>query len=220
MLRVIGDVHGEFDKYELIAKKSEYSLQIGDFGFASTWNRLGYSGLNPENHKVLSGNHDCYDSVPHSPHHLGDFGEATIGGVAFFFIRGGLSLDRVRREVDRMNLGTRSWWSQEELNFTEMLSCMRAYKKAKPSIVISHVPCAEFTKHICPNDDILVKYGFHRGFKEATQLLGDELFKIHKPKLWISGHMHRNKISNIGKTKFVSIDILTHIDIDSDGNIS
>ncbi len=219
MLRIIGDVHGKFSQYEAIASKAEFSLCLGDFGFADSWNKLYYSGLNPESHKVLAGNHDPYDMAPKSPFYLGDFGEATIGGVSLFFIRGGISIDRTYREAERINRGPRTWWSQEELSFAQMIECMKAYRRAKPSIVVSHVPCASFASVMSPDDKILVDFGFHKGFKEATQLLGDELLKIHRPKVWTSGHFHKSFQDEINGTRFVGLAELEYVDIDSNGEI-
>jgi hypothetical protein len=200
MLRIIGDVHGKFSSYLQIAEVVEHSLQIGDFGLSSSWNNLTYSGLHPDNHKVLAGNHEDYDFAPKSPFYLGDFGEVSLGGVTAFFIRGGISIDRTYREAERINRGPRSWWSQEELNFSQMVECMKLYRKVKPSIVVSHVPCASFASIMSPDDKILVDFGFHKGFKEATQLLGDELLKIHRPKMWLSGHFHKSFQDEIGGT--------------------
>lgn len=213
MLRVVGDVHGKFSQYLKIVEKAEHSLCLGDFGFADSWNKLHYSGLNPESHKVLCGNHCDYDVAPSSPHYLGDFGEATIGGVTAFFIRGGISIDRTYREAERINRGPRTWWSQEELNFAQMIECMKAYRKAKPSIVVSHVPAASFASIMSPDDKILTDFGFHKGFKEATQLLGDELLKIHRPKMWLSGHFHKSFQDEIGGTNFIGLAELEYVDV-------
>jgi hypothetical protein len=218
MLRLIGDVHGRFDDYHDVVSAVEHSLCLGDFGFSSEWNRLYYSGLDPAKHKILAGNHEPYDMAPESPFYLGDFGTATLGGVSFFFVRGGISLDRAWREVERPDKG-RSWWPQEELNFSQMLACMKAYKKAKPDIIISHTPCSTFTKIVCSDPRILLKYGFPADFSEATQLLIDELLKIHTPKVCFSGHLHKDYTTNIGMTKFVSLDILQSIDIDEYGKL-
>ena len=213
MLRIIGDVHGKFDSYLKVARAAKHSLCLGDFGFSDSWNKLHYSGLNPESHKVLGGNHESYDVAPQSHFYLGDFGEATIGGVSLFYIRGGISIDRTYREAERINRGPRTWWSQEELSFAQMIECMKAYRRAKPSIVVSHVPCASFSSLVCPNDKILQDFGFHKGFKEATQLLGDELLKIHRPTAWFSGHLHRSMTEEINDTKFVSLSELEYLDI-------
>jgi hypothetical protein len=219
MLRIVGDVHGKFSQYEAIASKAEFSLCLGDFGFADSWNKLGYSSLSPDSHKVCLGNHDNYDMAPHSPFCLGDFGEVSLGGVTVFYIRGGISIDRTYREAERINRGPKTWWSQEELNFSQMIECMKAYRRAKPSIVVSHVPCASFASIMSPDDKILVDFGFHKGFKEATQLLGDELLKIHRPKVWYSAHFHKSFQDEINGTRFVGLAELEYVDIDSNGEI-
>jgi predicted phosphodiesterase len=212
-VRIIGDVHGKYSEYEQIASGAEYSVCLGDFGFADTWNRLHYSWLSADKHKVIAGNHDCYDYAPHSSHYLGDFGECTLGGIKFFFIRGGISINRVSLSIDDMRDDTKSWCSQEELNLSQMLDCMRAYDKSRPDIVLSHVPCASFSKIMSPSDQILQDFGFHKGFKENHQLLGDELLKIHQPSLWFSGHFHIKMSHKIGNTNFVGLAELGYVDL-------
>ena len=215
MLRVIGDIHGKVDPYLQIARSCEYSVQLGDFGFSHAWNKLHYSNLCPDSHKVLAGNHDDYDMAPNTPYYMGDFGVHTLNGITFFFIRGGLSIDRVYRVGEELFGSKKTWWSQEELNLAEMLDCMKAYKKAKPDIVISHVPCAKFTPFIFGNKSgsILQRYKFHHGFVENTQLLGDQLLKIHQPKIWISGHMHESRTMTMDGTKFVALAELECFDL-------
>lgn len=192
MITICGDVHGKYNEYYSKVKNSEYSVQIGDFGFTKEWNKLNYSGLDSSKHKVLAGNHEPYDTAPDSPYYLGDFGNTSLNGIEFFYVRGGISIDRVYRVGDELSGSPKTWWSEEELNFTQMLACLREYERVKPDIVMSHVPAAQFTHKILGNksDAILQKFKFHAGFRENHQLLGDELIKIHKPKIMISGHLH------------------------------
>ena len=218
-IRIIGDVHGKYDEYREIATQSGYSVCLGDFGFSQTWNALHYSRLSSDNHKVIGGNHDDYNIAPMSNHYLGDFGEYTLNGIKFFFIRGGISIDRVYREGERMNGGKKTWWSQEELNLSQMLECMKVYEKSKPDIVLSHVPCSIFSRMMSPDDSILRRHGFHEGFKENHQLLGDELLKIHQPVVWFSGHFHLKMTQTINKTRFVGLAELGYVDFSiEDGN--
>ena len=213
MITVIGDVHGKFYDYHKIASSSEYSIQVGDFGFSDTWNKLLYSGFDPKNHKVISGNHDDYDQCPASPFYLGDYGPAILNKKEFFFVRGGLSIDRVYRIGEELSGGQKTWWSQEELNLKQMMDCLDMYKLMKPEIVISHVPAAQFTHVILGNksDAVLQRYKFHKGFKEAHQLLGDEMLKIHKPKMWISGHMHSSFQGIVNGVQIVALNELETI---------
>lgn len=206
MLTVIGDIHGKFDGYLKIAQNCEASLCVGDFGFESSWNKLHYSGLSSDNHKVIAGNHDPYDFAPKSPFYIGDYGLATLGGVSLFYIRGGISIDRTYREVDRLNGGPRTYWTQEELSFAQMLDCMDLYRSCKPDIVISHVPPSRFIPELTKSDKMLTDFGFHKGFRENTSLLCNELLNIHTPKLWTSGHFHRSLVSHsVAGMKFVAL---------------
>jgi hypothetical protein len=220
MITVVGDVHGKYDKYFNIVKNKEYSLCLGDFGFSSSWNKLSYSKLDPNKHKIVGGNHDDYDLAPYVDHYLGDFGKTIVGGFSIFYIRGGISIDRVYRVGDELNGGPKTWWSQEELNYKQMTECEALYKKTKPEIVISHVPPQRFIENIHGNKDnsILQKFKFHKGFCENTSLLCDRLLDIHLPSLWCSGHHHRDYIETYGgrtgQMKFVSLGELSTYELE------
>ena len=215
MITVIGDAHGKFDQYYKIASKAEYSLCLGDFGFRDSWNKLHSSSLSSDHHKIIPGNHDDYDTSPNSDYCLGNFGVAVLNGTKFFFIRGGISIDRVYRLGEELCGGPKTYWSQEELNFTQMLECMRLYESEKPDVVFSHVPPAICNNEIHGNKhNILHKFKFHDGFAESTGLLGDELLKIHKPSYWWFGHHHRSWSQNIGGTNFRCLAELESADFD------
>lgn len=207
MLTIIGDVHGKFDKYLSIVNKSEHSVCLGDFGLSETWNKLYYSTLNPCNHMVVSGNHDCYDTCINSPHYLGDYGSKEIGGVKFFFVRGGISIDRVYRVGEELSGGSKTWWSQEELNFQQCLDCISLYEKIKPDIVLSHAPAAEMIPILHRKND-LTRWKFHKGFVENTSILLSHLFKIHPPKLAVSAHHHISLVHKTEKTTYKCLDEL------------
>ena len=218
MLRIIGDVHGKYEQYVAIAKNSEYSVQIGDFGFHREWVKLNYSGLSTDKHKVIAGNHDDYDIAPSYGNYLGNYGEYTLNGVKFFFVRGGLSIDRCNRLLTQFSTGEKTYWSQEELNLVEMMDCLRVYQEVKPDIVLTHVPAASFSNIMTGGDDsILTRFKFHKGFKENHQLLGDELLKIHRPKMWFSAHFHKSFSAEIDGTEFISLDELEYFDLISYG---
>lgn len=220
MIRIVGDVHGKYEQYKAIVSHSEYSVQLGDFGFQREWNYLHYSSLSSDNHKVIAGNHDDYNIAPNTNHYLGDYGEYTLNGVKFFFVRGGISIDRVHRIVQSSIDGVKTYWSQEELNLVEMMDCLRVYQETKPDIVLTHVPCSTFSKVMSPDDSILQRFRFHEGFKENHQLLGDEMLKLHEPKLWISGHFHQSYCWKKGRTTFIGLDELEYVDLNSEGHLS
>lgn len=194
---IIGDVHGKFEEYHKIINnytKNE-SIQLGDFGYWNEWNLLRKCG---SGHKIIPGNHDDYDVCFNNPHCLGDFGVYKD----YFFIRGGISIDRTYRDAERIKGGPATYFPSEELNFTQMMECMELYKKQKPSIVLSHAGPAHITNQIMQHNNFPQKFGFPKGWNENTSLFMDHLLKIHKPKLWIFGHLHRSRTILEGNTTF------------------
>ena len=76
-LRIIGDVHGKYEPYHRLLRKTKFTIQVGDFGF-------DYSTLttvDSKHHRILGGNHDNYDKIEKCPHYLGDYG---VYNVAYF----------------------------------------------------------------------------------------------------------------------------------------
>ena len=204
MITVIGDVHGKYSQYKKITKENEFTVQVGDFGF-SEWERLSYDDdICEYKHKIIGGSHDNYDLCVGNSHYLGDYGFYELNNVKFFFIRGGISIDKTYRDVEKINGGPKTWWSQEQLTFREMDECRKLYKKEKPNFVITYSCPTRLVKRLT-KPDLLVKYGFDAFFEDATSSFLDVLFDIHQPVLWIHGHMHISKNTKIGDTNFVSL---------------
>jgi len=195
-MRIIGDVHGKYERYLNAINKTDFSVQLGDFGF-------DYSildNVDSNHHRIIAGNHDNYDYVGDYPHFLGNFGNVEFNGFSFFFVRGGLSVDKAIR-TEGIN-----WWREEELNYKEMNDCQIEYEKVKPNMVLSHE---------CPL--FLINQVATNSFKienpSQTARFLEMLWKIHKPKLWVSAHHHTNKEFYICRTKFVSLGELQSIEI-------
>ena len=115
-IRVLSDVHCKYDEYLNIIKKCDYSIQLGDLGF-------DYSVLNNVDsklHKVIPGNHESYDKIFDCPHTLGDFGQRTLNGIDFFFVRGSVSIDCLPRVKHYILTGEKTWWYEEELSNEEL----------------------------------------------------------------------------------------------------
>lgn len=213
MITVIGDVHGKFDGYYSIASRSDYSVQVGDFGFSDTWNRLLYSGLSPEKHKVLPGNHDDYDFCPSVPHCLIDFGSYILNDVKFFYIRGGISIDRTYRDAERINGGPKTYWHEEELTYDQMELCKFQYIDQKPDVVISHAPPGILIPMLHEDQRILKRFGFKEDFIENTSRMCSNLLSIHKPSVWVFGHHHKSFDKKIDGTQFIGLDELEVVEI-------
>lgn len=202
-MRIIGDVHGKFDKYYKIAKEAKESVQIGDFGFASEWLSLHNSDLDPAKHKVLGGNHDEYPTASNVPHYLGDYGVHNCEEFSFFFIRGALSIDRHLRTTGV------SWWEDEELSYNSLNQAMDTYAIEKPDVVISHT---------CPRTVAgrMFKPSSKHEYKSVTESALEGMFKMHQPKIWIFGHWHQGAIVKIDGTTFRCLSELEFIDCEKE----
>lgn len=173
-MKIIGDVHGYHDSYLNLATKCNATVQVGDFGFDYSC----MSGMDPDLHKIIGGNHDNYEVIGDCPNYLGDFGTANVAGVEFFFIRGERSVDA------HLRIEGENWWRQEELDIPTGYKAIEAYENNKPEIVISHGCPASILPAFVTNPE---KYHPSR----TAQLL-QAMLEIHRPKMWIFGHHHNS----------------------------
>lgn len=209
-LIVIGDVHGKQEAYINLTKDVDYSVQIGDMG--SEYDI-------PDGHWFFPGNHDNYDILGSNPPkgYLGQFGYVTkIPSNPFFFIGGGHSIDQnARREFDAKH-NTKSWWSQEELSSDDMSFCKELYLEHKPELLLTHEPPAHIST-MFGDPKVLQYFGYPPSWNSDTALFIDELLRLHRPKLVISGHLHKavNFVEKIGdiKTRFIILPELGVYDI-------
>lgn len=204
-LRIIGDIHGKTDEYLNLARQAEYSIQLGDFGF--NYSSLG--SLDSNFHKVLGGNHDNYEKrddrfIYQTPHFLGDFGTYSIPGYDIFFVRGGNSIDKKERMLFY------NWWPDEELSYSKSLEALDLYEATKPNFMISH----ECPASVIPNVTNRNYYYGQELIPSMTANLLDTMLEIHKPKIWLFGHHHKNVHFYSQGTNFSCIQILDYIDFD------
>ncbi len=225
-LRIIGDVHGlvslkrkdgrnKGKNYMNVAQAAEYSIQLGDMAF-------DYSDLNkldPLKHTFFGGNHDNYDVIASSPHNLGDYGETSVGGVDFFFCRGGFSIDKKYRVTNEQMSGHKTWWQEEQLSYADGMMALKLYEKTKPSLMITHT-CPTVIAGLIGNPQVLANFGYDPAtFNTMTQRLLQAMFEAHQPKVWVFGHFHRNWEQTVNGTKFICIDELAHLTLNEDGEI-
>ena len=203
-VRIIGDVHGKYGKYLHLTDGAEYSIQLGDMGFS--YNHM--KDLNPLNHTFFGGNHDNYDKINTVSHCHGNFGGRHLGNSAdgpifeYFIVRGAYSVDKKYRTIGI------DWWAEEELNRDQAERCIKNFAQMKPEIVISHDCPASVVPEFMTNDWKLEK--------SFTGALLDVMFEVHRPKLWIFGHHHQNKTIVKDGTKFICLDELSFIDLDTE----
>jgi len=194
-ITVIGDVHGKYDAYVKMARKRDFTVQIGDLGFRYEC----LKNLDQERHRFVGGNHDNYDIVGEWPHYLGDYGMASLGGVEFFFYRGAYSIDRQYRTIGV------DWWQNEQLGIDDFMKARELYREAKPSVVLTH-DCPEtlVPRLLPPNAAI---------YQNITGWALQELFAIHQPETWVFGHYHVSQRIDAGGTRFICLDELEACEI-------
>ena len=192
---VIGDVHGKYPEYHRLISNTDYSVQVGDFGF--DWSTL--NNVDSDRHKILGGNHDNYTIAPSFPHYLGDYGLANLGGVTFFFVRGERSIDAQYR------IEGRSWWREEELDMSTAYNALAAYEAAQPDIVISHGCPGDVFPFFCTNPGKIQ-------LSRTAQLL-DSMLEIHRPKMWLFGHHHNSETFTDRGCKFQCLNELETVNI-------
>lgn len=207
-IHIYGDVHGKYMDFhrKIEQNKSERIIQLGDFGLEYSY--LDY--LNPMFFKFVQGNHDCYDKHCKTDHMLGDYGSEFFWGMEFFFIRGEFSVDYKERQ--KLNSTTNKiWWVDEELSKTEMRKALKAYKKDKPEIMITHGCPTEIAQKIS-SPYVLKAFGFDpKNFTTNTQELLQSCFDSHKPNIWVFGHHHQNLDFYHKGTRFICVDELCHV---------
>lgn len=191
--RFIGDVHNHKQDYVLLARKAEYSLQVGDMAFDYDF----LNCLDTSRHKFIGGNHDNYDRINESPNNLGDFGIWKTPVIdPIFFVRGAFSIDRWRRSEGK------DWWYEEQLTYRQQCEAVVQYVKEKPEIVVSHD---------CPSSVALHLFGVEEN--NSTRKMLQFMLEEWQPKLWLFGHHHKSRREKVRETKFVCLKQLEVFDI-------
>ena len=196
-LIVIGDVHGYIDDYKNIIKDIDGpTIQLGDFGFAIEHDRFmsEVRGKFEHDHKILFGNHDDYQYLD-KDYSLGDIGIYN-GLCKIMTVRGSILRDSSKR------LEGYTWFREEQLNYTQFSEIMDEYESVKPDIMISHD---------CPMS--IRKECFQYTDEYITTRALQELFELHRPKIWIFGHYHRYMDKEINGTRFICLTELGHCEL-------
>lgn len=190
MITAVGDIHGKRQEYLEIIANNEHTVQIGDCDF----NYDFLKEVDPAKHKIIPGNHDNHNIVYDDPHCLGRFGVHALNGIEFFFLAGAYSIDKQYR------IEGKSWWPNEELSHKELVDAIDLYDKVRPKVVLSHE---------CPSEIVRISFGINDN--NITRNALRVMWEIHKPKLWIFGHWHRDFDQNILGTRFICLNELkTH----------
>jgi calcineurin-like phosphoesterase family protein len=210
----IGDVHGKTDKYlDIVNNTDQFSIQLGDFAF----NYDCFAALKePNKHFMIHGNHDNIDILNLDPpsNFLGKFGTVKIEGYDITFCSGAFSIDKVWRIQNFYMTGQKSFWDGEELSWKEGVDFLTHFAKIKPEIVATH-SCPQEVSKLIGNPETLRAFGHDpETFKTSTQSLLQQAFELHRPALWVHGHMHIDYRMTIKGTEFVGLGELSTYVID------
>jgi len=209
---IIGDVHSKYYEYYDLVKNQKSSFQLGDFGFESSWNKLNYSGLDSNVHKVGQGNHDPHALLSKDmPYWTGRFGKQLVDNINMYWIGGALSIDLVYRVGDWLsrerNPIYKTWWSNEQLDLFEMEACKKEFLQEKPRIVVSHTCPSSIISSFTHNKsgNIMDHYGWGTSYNDITSQFLQLLWEKHQPEIWLFGHLHHNINVTLNGTNFICL---------------
>lgn len=204
MLRVIGDIHGNYVFYRGIIRNVEQSFQVGDMGF----DYYPIFTIDSFNHKFIGGNHEDYRYVHNIPSYLGAYGiwRSNIGDI--FYMRGAWSIDTAQRNKYEEMTGQKVHFKEEELHPDKLEEALQFYIDKKPDFVITHSCPQGIQKEFVKPDSFAMKFGHTSGnISTSTGEILQRMYEAHKPKLWIFGHYHIFKELVDDNTHFVCLNM-------------
>jgi hypothetical protein len=193
----IGDVHGKIDALlRLVGSypRTARIFQLGDVGLGFGATHLPERGLH---FRWIRGNHDDPAPCRAHPNYLGDFG--YLPELQLFYLGGGFSIDHEWRKSFMREGGAAVWWPDEELSPKELEQAEVLFAQRRPKIVISHE---------CPSSVAAIILqeaggGFAGdGVPSRTAKSLQRMFETHRPRHWIFGHYHVDKIMSLDGTSF------------------
>jgi len=205
-VRFIGDVHGKFDAYLALIEGVDKSIQLGDMGIGFG-KEFPLTKISANCHGFIRGNHDnpkeCEKLFP-----LWIRDGTFYEGV--FCLGGAWSIDFEYRQRYEEATGRKIWWPNEEVSVPKLQKIIDYYEEEKPEVVATH-DCPTIMAHEIKSQ--------HEWDKSKTRQALDRMFEIHKPKLWVFGHHHLNLLRDIEGTRFICLDELSFVDVETDGSL-
>lgn len=205
-MRLIGDVHGLWDRYKKVIEDCPESIVVGDMG-VGFYKMLGdelvarsnppFDAMSRGNHRFIRGNHDNPSVCKSQKYYIPD---GTVENDVMF-IGGAYSVDYMLR-----NEGL-DWWRDEQLSAKELDQMIDIYIETKPRIMITH-DCPLFMYHV------LHSYKVYESDHKTPQALQSLLF-FHEPELWVFGHHHKSITHVAGKTTFRCLAELESFDVEN-----
>lgn len=184
-MRLIGDVHGKFDRYERLIV-GQPSIQVGDMGVGFRRWPHGEPFANPphakmvkHNARFIRGNHDnpavCKAHSQYIPDGQVEGGVMLIGGA--------FSIDQAYRTEGY------SWWAGEELSIVELNELVDRYTQIKPRVMITHDAPREVGEALASQ---YISGGPFKKLESRTCQAFQSMWSAHSPDLWVFGHWHHS----------------------------
>ncbi len=212
LFHFIGDVHGRWDDFSAVLKKStaDVVFQVGDFGFfPKLWGsrldplpgRLRRESAPPGASEVvyfIDGNHDDIPSLQAGLFSHPSFSYCprptllTFGATRILLMGGGVSLDR-RRRTEGVD-----WFPSEVPSTQEMLAFQDRLLCGVDIVVTHEMPTSVVDKVF---DGFYHDTPVGRDLEAILQSVPSGL----RPKYWISGHYHEDARVNLYGTRFYTV---------------
>ena len=208
-IRFVGDLHGHLYEFKLVVentpKEIDKIIQVGDFGIGFGQSDYWHESLNDymieNNIYFIRGNHDN----PAMCKTMKSWIQDGIIEDDVMFVGGAWSIDRQWRTKDY------DWWEDEELSHERLYMITHVYNYVQPRVMVTHD---------CPlsvSEELFIKRGKSFSgtqYRTRTGAAFQEMFEMHKPKLWIFGHWHCDVDEVIDGTRFICLNELSYADID------
>jgi hypothetical protein len=198
LVRLIGDIHGNMDKYLSIIEGCDRSIQVGDFGIGFVSNPVDH--YDTKKHEFIRGNHDYpFGCKMYEPNFIHDgFIKNDV-----MFVGGAWSIDWAYR------IPGRTWWDDEECSVNELQRFIDVYDMVRPRVMITH-ECPDSVADIMCKDMNWRKYDY----PSRTRSAFDAMLEIHRPEEWYFGHWHLTWQKEIGGTKFRCLNEFEYTDVE------
>ena len=211
MLRLIGDIHGNIERYVQAIGTATETIQLGDFSTEDDFD-LDFGIEQGGYHYILLGNHDNYTKViegygisvnrcgSEGRFNLVGFGRIGTSAGDVFYVSGAESVDKNQRTLNH------DWWPEEQLTFSQARSALTSWEKSTTNIVISHDGPSRVLDMMYNRPPYKWSDQDSRHQPSFTQQLLDAMLDIRMPSLWVFGHHHRSEKIHIGGTTFICLD--------------
>lgn len=186
-LRLIGDVHQNYDELVRLQKGADYSIALGDIGFNyHNLTQLYEQGnINPTRNFMFAGNHDNHRllKVNLPNYFLNRYGAFCLADKWFFYASGGWSIDWKRRTPGL------DWFPEEELTDVEIVDMIALAEAVQPDYILTHEGPYCVVPYVT-NPSFAQAFGYGPNIPTRTNQALMEVLRVTRAKKHFFGHYH------------------------------